>query len=52
MEPLNLARLQEFIDMKRINPDEKITMYELYWSGCVHGIKHGIKLLGDVSFVV
>ena len=47
--PLNLNRLQFFIDSGRINPKEPITMYHLWRSGAVGGrIKDGVKLLGTV----
>jgi len=45
--PLNLNRLQYFIDSKRIDPNEKITDDILWKSGAVSGnIKDGIKILG------
>ncbi|XP_073257454.1 large ribosomal subunit protein uL15-like [Porites lutea] len=45
--PLNLNRLQFFIDSGRLNPKEPITMYHLWRSGAVGGrIKDGVKLLG------
>ena len=48
--PLNLNRLQFFIDSGRLNPEEPITMYHLWRSGAVGGrIKDGVKLLGTVS---
>ena len=48
--PLNLNRLQFFIDSGRLNPKEPITMYHLWRSGAVGGrIKDGVKLLGTVS---
>ena len=49
--PLNLNRLQFFIDSGRLNPKEPITMYHLWRSGAVGGrIKDGVKLLGTVSY--
>ncbi|KDE07340.1 hypothetical protein MVLG_02382 [Microbotryum lychnidis-dioicae p1A1 Lamole] len=45
--PLNLDRLQHWIDRGLIDPSRPITMSELKRSKCVHGIKHGVKLLGD-----
>lgn len=50
-EPLNLNRLQYFIDSGRIDPSKPINMYTLYWSGAVGKIEHGVKLLADVSTV-
>ncbi|SGY47905.1 BQ5605_C001g00589 [Microbotryum silenes-dioicae] len=47
--PLNLDRLQHWIDRGLIDPSRPITMSELKRSKCVHGIKHGVKLLGDRS---
>lgn len=48
MTPLNLDRLQHWIDRGLIDPSQPITMKELFETRCVHGIKHGVKLLGDV----
>lgn len=48
-EPLNLNRLQYFIDSGRIDPTKPINMNTLYWSGAVGKVEHGIKLLADVS---
>ncbi|KAK4051799.1 YmL10 [Microbotryomycetes sp. JL201] len=47
MTPLNLDKLQHWIDQGLIDPTEPITMRELYQTRCVHGIKDGVKLLGD-----
>lgn len=49
MTPLNLDRLQHWIDRGLIDPSRPITMKELFETRCVHGIKDGVKLLGDVS---
>jgi large subunit ribosomal protein L15 len=46
--PLNLERLQHWIDRGLIDPSRPITMRELYETRCVHGVKDGVKLLGDV----
>lgn len=51
-EPLNLNRLQYFIDSGRIDPSKPINMYTLYWSGAVGKIEHGVKLLADVSVTI
>lgn len=48
--PLNLERLQHWIDKGLIDPTQPITMRELYETRCVHGVHDGVKLLGDVSF--
>ncbi|KAM0754532.1 ribosomal protein L15, partial [Meredithblackwellia eburnea MCA 4105] len=47
MTPLNLDRLQHWIDLGLLDPSKPITMKELFESKCVHGIKHGVKLLAD-----
>lgn len=49
MTPLNVNRLQAWIDAGRLNPNEPITLKELEKSRCVHGIKDGIKLLARSS---
>jgi len=49
-EPLNLNRLQYLIDTERIDPTLPINMHTLSQSGAVGKIKHGVKLLGDVSW--
>lgn len=49
--PVSLSRIQYFIDSKRIDPNEKITIDILWKSGAISGrIKDGVKLLGGVSF--
>ncbi|ORY79370.1 ribosomal protein L18e/L15P [Leucosporidium creatinivorum] len=47
MTPLNLDRLQHWIDRGLIDPSQPITMKELFETRCVHGIRDGVKLLGD-----
>ncbi|KAI9917419.1 hypothetical protein PsorP6_012925 [Peronosclerospora sorghi] len=51
METLNVDKLQLFVDMGRLDPNNKITMKELVDSGIVtcSRVKHGIKLLGNGS---
>lgn len=49
MTPFNLDRLQHWIDRGLIDPSKPITMKELFETRCVHGIKDGVKLLGDAS---
>jgi len=45
--PVSLGRLQYFIDSKRIDPNEKITIETLWRSGAVsHKIKDGVRILG------
>ncbi len=48
-EPLNLGWLQYLIDTGRVNDKEPITMNMLKQAGAIGKIKHGIKLLADVS---
>lgn len=52
MSPLNLDRLQSWIDQGRIDPSKPITMKHLLDSRVIHGIKDGVKLLarGKESF--
>ncbi|KAG8843477.1 YmL10 [Tulasnella sp. 330] len=47
--PVNLDRLQHWIDSNRLisTPDRPITARELLYSGCIHDVKDGVKLLGD-----
>ncbi|WFD02380.1 YmL10 [Malassezia obtusa] len=47
--PLNVDRLQYWIDQGRLNPAEPITIRELYESRCIHRVRDGVKLLGDGS---
>ena len=49
LTPVNLDRLQYFIDSGRIDPNETITMRVMRMSGLVSGrISGGVKLLGMV----
>ena len=45
--PLNIDRLQYWIDQGRIDPAQPITARELYESRCIHRVRDGVKLLGD-----
>ncbi|KAI9716257.1 MAG: hypothetical protein M1812_005482 [Candelaria pacifica] len=45
MSPVNLDRLQSWIDQGRLDPNKTITMKELNESRCIHGVKDGVKLL-------
>ncbi|PQE05518.1 50S ribosomal subunit L15 protein [Rutstroemia sp. NJR-2017a BBW] len=45
MSPINLDRIQSWIDQGRIDPTRPITMKELADSRCLHGVKDGVKLL-------
>ncbi|THW98877.1 family 76 glycoside hydrolase [Aureobasidium pullulans] len=49
MTPLNINRLQAWIDAGRLDPNQPITLRELAKSRCIHGIKDGIKLLARSS---
>ncbi|KAI9815870.1 MAG: YmL10 [Phylliscum demangeonii] len=45
MSPLNVDRLQSWIDQRRLDPARVITVKELVESRCLHGVKDGVKLL-------
>ena len=45
MSPVNLDRIQSWIDQGRLDPSKTITMKELNDSRCLHGVKDGVKLL-------
>lgn len=45
MSPINLNRIQSWIDQRRLDPTKPITLKELAKSRCLHGIKDGVKLL-------
>jgi large subunit ribosomal protein L15 len=45
MSPINLDRIQSWIDQGRLDPTRPITLKELAGSRCLHGIKDGVKLL-------
>lgn len=49
LAPLKLNRLQRWIDLGRIDASKTITLKELVDSKCVHKVKDGITLLGDVT---
>jgi len=46
MSPINLDRIQSWIDQGRLDPTKPITLKELVESRCLHGVKDGVKLLG------
>ena len=50
--PLNLNRLQYFIDSGRLSASQPINMHTLQQSGAVGKIEHGVKLLATVSVCV
>lgn len=45
MSPINLNRIQQWIDQGRLDSSQPITLKELCESRCLHGIKDGVKLL-------
>ena len=45
MSPINLDRIQSWIDQGRLDPTRPITLKELNESRCLHGVKDGVKLL-------
>ena len=45
MSPVNLDRIQTWIDQGRLDPAKPITLKELVETRCIHGIKDGVKLL-------
>ncbi|KAK4944589.1 YmL10 [Elasticomyces elasticus] len=47
MVPVNLNRIQAWIDQKRLDPSRPITLLELYRSKLIGQCKDGIKLLAD-----
>ncbi|KAL8763688.1 MAG: hypothetical protein Q9184_000583 [Pyrenodesmia sp. 2 TL-2023] len=49
MKPLNLDKVQSWIDQGRLDPSKPITIRELAKSRCVAGVKDGVKLLAKGS---
>lgn len=45
MTPLNLSRVQRWIADGRLDPSKPISIYDLKRSGCLSGVKDGVKLL-------
>lgn len=45
MSRVNVNRIQEWINLGRLDPSRPITVRELAKSRCIHGVKDGIKLL-------
>lgn len=45
MSPINLDKIQDWINQKRLDPTLPITVKELARTRAVHGVKDGIKLL-------
>jgi len=48
MTPINVDRIQSWIDQGRLDISKPITINELNESRCLHGIKDGVKLLARV----
>ena len=48
MSPVNLDRVQSWVDQGRLDPLKPITVKELVQSRCIHGVKDGVKLLARV----
>jgi large subunit ribosomal protein L15 len=51
MAPLNVDRIQAWIDQGRLDPSQPITIKELCSSRCLHGVKDGVKLLARVCIM-
>jgi large subunit ribosomal protein L15 len=45
MSPINLDRIQDWVNQGRLNPTKPITLKELARTRAIHGIKDGVKLL-------
>lgn len=51
LEVVNLAKIQSWIDIGRLDATKPITMKAMYDSGLFKSIPHGVKLLGDVRMI-
>ena len=49
MKPLNLDKIQDWVDQGRLDPSKPITIKELKRSRCVSNVKDGVKLLAKGS---
>ncbi len=49
MKPLNLEKVQSWVDQGRLNPAKPITIRELAKSRCISQVKDGVKLLAKGS---
>jgi large subunit ribosomal protein L15 len=45
MNPLNIGRLQDYVDMGRLPVDKELTIKDLVDAGVTRNVKHGVKLL-------
>ena len=52
MSPVNLDRIQDWINQGRIDASKPITLKELVKSRAIHGIKDGVKLLARGATVL
>ena len=48
LQPLNLGKLQEWIDMGRLDASKPITIKEIADCGVIGKVEGGVKLLGTV----
>ena len=51
MSPVNLDRIQDWVNQGRLDSSKPITMRELNKSRCIHGVKHGVKVLARVGWL-
>ncbi|KAL8832766.1 MAG: hypothetical protein Q9170_004764 [Blastenia crenularia] len=49
MKPLNLVKVQSWVEQGRLDPSKPITVRELVKSRCIHGVQDGVKLLAKGS---
>lgn len=49
MKPLNLYKVQDWVDQGRLDPSKLITIKELRQSRCITNVKDGVKLLAKGS---
>lgn len=49
MKPLNLYKVQDWVDQGRLDPSKPITIKELMQSRCITNVKDGVKLLAKGS---
>ncbi|GAC75736.1 mitochondrial/chloroplast ribosomal protein L15/L10 [Moesziomyces antarcticus T-34] len=45
--PVNLDKIQHWIDRGLLDPSRPITAKELYETRCIHSLKDGVKILGE-----
>ena len=49
LKPLNLFKVQDWVDQGRLDPSKPITIKELQKSRCITNVKDGVKLLAKGS---